>query len=618
MPTLGNKKQMLLNQIKNRSNIEANDLKKLLEQWDDLHIDDFKGCISSSLYTELTDLARDPQEVELCRSIEAAEQNTPQEIESLMKLCREYLSKYPTAPMSAKIRNISDSLPAKLQAAEVEQRRLKEEERMRKAREEKEQREALEWETLDRNDYKELKKYRERHPDTIHMDELDNLSWEITKMAVSKSSLTRYISDWPLGRHVVEANNALNEFQEWDDIKHTGDIFDVYDYREAHSSSPFINDINSKYYAMRDEMLEEMKSNPSEFGVDDVKRIVSYDIFKKWELEDEGLITEESWERLEIDRQLLPNLQDFMVENPYIEAMPDCTDVYLFGTPGTGKTCLLMGLTGANGNNYTLNMRINGGEYAAALQEYAHAGLTPGPTFGSFVTTINGTVYEETRRGKIINHNINLVEMSGEEFATRIAENAEPSLADMGTGATNLMKNNNPKAFFIIVDATKDKVKIEYVERIKDEDGNIIDERIRKKYISQLTILNKFVSLFSLPQNKDIMNKVDAIHFIVTKADVLGERSERGEKARDLLLQHYTGPVEALKALCRQSRRINRATGYNPLVFTFSLGQFYLGDVFSFDKEDSVEIMDIIREITGGTREKTFIDKLKDMLGGGN
>ena len=69
MPTLGNKKQMLLNQIKNRSNIEANDLKKLLEQWDDLHIDDFKGCISSALYNDLIDLARDPQEVELCRSI---------------------------------------------------------------------------------------------------------------------------------------------------------------------------------------------------------------------------------------------------------------------------------------------------------------------------------------------------------------------------------------------------------------------------------------------------------------------------------------------------------------------------------------------------------------------
>ena len=279
-----------------------------------------------------------------------------------------------------------------------------------------------------------------------------------------------------------------------------------------------------------------------------------------------------------------------------------------------------MGLTGANGyrdergQSYTLNMRTQGGPYASALQQYVSAGITPGRTFGKFVTTINGQV-NELNRNKIINHRINLVEMSGEEFALRIADSKEVSLSNMGTGATNLLRNENRKVFFIIVDSSKEKVKVEYVEQIKDAEGNVIDERIRKKYIWQLDILNKFVSLFELPENQEIMKRVDAIHFVVTKADMLGDKTTRKEKARNLLLSKYSGPVEQLKNYCRQTKRINYSTNYRPQVFTFSLGRFYLGDVFTFDKSETIQIVDTIRTVTGGIKEKGWWDRLKESIG---
>ena len=205
--------------------------------------------------------------------------------------------------------------------------------------------------------------------------------------------------------------------------------------------------------------------------------------------------------------------------------------------------------------------------------------------------------------------------MSGEEFALHIADNQDVSLADMGTGATNLLRNDNRKVFFIIVDSTKDSVKFNYMEQVRDADGNIIEDRIRKRYISQLDILNKFVSLFTLPENADIMRRVDAIHFIVTKADMLGDYATRKELARDLLHEKYRGPVQNLKNFCQQSKTINAGTKYAPQVFTFSLGKFYLGDVFDFDNQETLDIIEAIRVITQGKKETTWWDKVCSVFG---
>ena len=130
----------------------------------------------------------------------------------------------------------------------------------------------------------------------------------------------------------------------------------------------------------------------------------------------------------------------------------------------------------------------------------------------------------------------------------------------MGTGATNLLRNSNRKVFFIIVDCSKEKVKVEYIEQVKDAQVYVVDERIRKKYIWQLDILNKFVGLFELPENQEIMKQVDTIHFVVTKAGMLG-------------------------------------------------------DVFRFDSSETIQIVDTIRMVTSSTKEKGWWDKLKETFG---
>lgn len=606
MPHLGTQKQLLLNQVKNQPGIALSQLVSLIENYDDLNIVDFKGYVSDIIYEQLADVARDPNERQMWDSILAAPLDTPQLVQDAQRLLSTYISRYPAGPKVVEAQEKSNEFQTVL-AQLMENIR----------REEAAKREQQDWIMLDRGNYTALQVYKSKYPDSVHKHELDELMWKNTMAVLSRHSLDKYLNDWPDGLHAQEARVAIGEIVGWDEIKHSRDldIFKVDEYRDSHPGSLFKSDVDRVFFDMKEALLKKMKETPSEFGRDFVQKILDADIFKIWELMDEGLMTDESYETLfNTDRSLFPTIADYQTENAGVTAPEDCTDIYLFGTPGTGKTCLLMGLTAANGCGYTLNMKTQGGAYAAALQEYVNAGITPGRTFGKFVTVINGNVNETLKQDRVISHRINLVEMSGEEFALRIADNQEVSLSNMGTGATNLLKNDNKKVFFIIVDASTLRVKVEYLEDRKDAEGHVVEQVVRKKYISQLDILNKFVSLFELPENQDIMKKVDAIHFVVTKADVLGDKETRLQNARDLLLKTYMGPVELLKDYCRKSKRINFSTKYRPQVFTFSLGKFYLGDVFKFDKEETLKIIDTIRIVTSGLKEKTWWDKFKESI----
>lgn len=604
MPRLNGQKQLLLNQVKNQPNIDLQQLVALVNQYEDLSPQDFNGYISDLLLNQLLEAGRDPKEVELWTKIQIAPTSTPAEIQEVQRLVSTYTMQFPQGPKITEVEDLADLLQRKMVTVmEQERKRLEE------------QKELNDWNALEKGNYNALRRYKLKYPSSVHLDEIDDLMWINTRNVISEPNLKRYLSDWPTGRHADEANQALGEIGEWDRVKRSHDLFQVDDYRDNHPDSPFKHEIDSKYYELRDEELNKMKANPSEYGKDIVEKLIAADIFTEFELMDEELMTEDSWNRLRQDRDYLPNLQSYQIEDPNVQAPEGCTDIYLFGTPGTGKSCLLMGLTGANGSGYTINMRKSGGPYAAALQQYVQEGITPGRTFGKFVTTISGEVTEKNKRGDIIGHRINFVEMSGEEFALRIADNREVSLANMGTGATNLLRNKNRKVFLIIVDPTKLKVKVEYKDEIRDAEGNLIGQNVRKKYVSQLDIMNKFVSLFELDENQDIMSKVDAIHFIVTKADMLGDGAARLTKARDLLLSTYQGPIEQLKSYCRKTKRINYSTKYKPQVFTFSLGRFYLGDIFNFDRTETLQIIDTIRIITGGTRESSWWDRFVKVIG---
>ena len=110
------------------------------------------------------------------------------------------------------------------------------------------------------------------------------------------------------------------------------------------------------------------------------------------------------------------------------------------------------------------------------------------------------------------------------------------------------------------------------------------------------------------------MKKVDSIHIIVTKADTLGEPLQRDDKALEVFNKNYgMNIVPPLIEVCRDYN-INRNSNYRPKLFTFSLGTFYVGGLYEYEETDSDNLVKAIMNATGGERQKTFWDKVRDVL----
>ena len=326
MAILNGQKQMLINQVKNSSQIEVSTLVELIKKYDDLNIEDFKGVISDLLYSELIEAGRDANEVALWQQITNASQETPEEVQKLQRMLVQYQSQYPNAPMCVEAGRMVTILQQKMQKLVAEQTK-------RAAI----QREENDWLNLEKGNYNSLHLYKQKYPESAHRDELDDLMWSNTTIVLSLHNLNRYLADWPEGKHASEARQALGEIAQWEQVKRSRDIFKVDDYRDNHPDSVFKFEIDSLYYELRSEVLANMKKNPTEYDKNDVDNFIAADIFSLYDFFDNELMTDESWEVLCTGRDNYPDIAEYQIENPNLKAPENCTDIYLLGTPGTGK-----------------------------------------------------------------------------------------------------------------------------------------------------------------------------------------------------------------------------------------------------------------------------------------
>jgi hypothetical protein len=99
MAILGNKKQILLNQVKRQPIEDIRQLVSLIHKYEDLEPEDFRGYISEDLFKQLMDALRDPREILMWERILAASRETPEEINAVLNDLREYLNRYPESPV---------------------------------------------------------------------------------------------------------------------------------------------------------------------------------------------------------------------------------------------------------------------------------------------------------------------------------------------------------------------------------------------------------------------------------------------------------------------------------------------------------------------------------------
>lgn len=469
------------------------------------------------------------------------------------------------------------------------------------------------WALTDRTSIDAVMSFVYKHPRSIHAAETDDLVWDLTDKG-SIDALQQYINLFPSGKHLGEAKGLITAILDWQDVKAAGDIFATSRFLHDNPDSPLAYEARVQLASQKEAEIRDMRANASSYSAARLLQLLDEGVFHENELFRAGVLTPRVLDSLRNASLItLPEMAKVIAQSsPSCD--DDATDVYFWGIPSTGKSCLLMGLSSSDSLN--VNLATGSGNYAEALMQFVDCGKTIPATPGSFVATLNATITGDDG----IDHKVNLVEMAGEDFAFKIVKNPDGNFAfeDMGTGATQLLMNDNRKVFFIIIDPTVSRLNYPhyYVKSYDEQTGDPIYD-IEMLLVDQLLVVKKLVDLFAKPENAKILKKVDAINFVMTKSDLLdSNESVRDEKAYQIFNAKYRSKVlKGLKNLCEEYA-INEGNDHNPKLYTFSLGRFYVGGIYDYDNTDSEKIIEAIRLSTFGTRRMSFWDKLKKKVNG--
>ena len=396
--------------------------------------------------------------------------------------------------------------------------------------------------------------------------------------------------------------------EEWNNVKKSNDIFGVNDYIKQNPNTPFMQQALTHIGGLKQKEITIMRNDFRQYEVDKLLRLIDDGIFTERELIDAKVTTEQILQTLR-DLNLRTDLPDIYkaIELSQTECKDGCTDVYFVGGPSSGKTSIIMGLSRCN--KLHVNLAASGGEYAAAIQQHVDVGVTVPPTPIECLPTIEAAIYKPSAFLRT-----NLVDLSGMDicdFAQDLDQIVTFERLDSVVG--KLLRNNNRKVFFLIIDPTKDAIGRILYETIDGYDENGMAITYLEPYvITQKIFLQKIIDFFKDSRNSEMMKKIDAIHIIMTKADILSKnKAEREKKASNIFNNKYGRDIlDPLSDLCKKYS-INKNTRYFPQLYTFSLGKFYIGGLYEYDSDDSNTLA---RVLLNTINKKTWWNKIIEIF----
>lgn len=430
--------------------------------------------------------------------------------------------------------------------------------------------------------------------------QLDHLMWEwVLRQPNPLQSAGRYQGVFgSAGLHNAEISTLTQAAQAWDSWLKDADLHSLLTFMEQNPDYPFITRVQERINALKAEALEEIRVKLNSFPPSLFKAYAESGIFTAEELMEAAQADEDLYKRIlniERTRAILPPEPEGQTQFGKGVGEPGVTDVIFFGISSTGKTCVLSGLLlnsymGFDGRHYS-------GDYAQLVQNYAMEGVALEGTPEGFVATISAWVNDGRNKYKF-----NLFEMAGEEFRDRIAEavydDGEPitTFEHMGQGAPEILNSPNEKLLFLLIDPTVNQMQA----------------------IAQRKAVGAMLSMMFSPENRQFMQRVLGLHFIVTKADTLGNGHERLDRAAKFLDTVITDAwkqkmIEECLAL-GVNRSSDPSRNGRPMVFPYSLGHFTVGNIFAYDPEPSRQILQVVCDYCRPESKGGFISSVKELF----
>lgn len=275
----------------------------------------------------------------------------------------------------------------------------------------------------------------------------------------------------------------------------------------------------------------------------------------------------------------------------------DRTDIFFLGVPRSGKSTVLSALFYTMYREGRWKHKVNidpktkkdpSLQYYHGLLKAVQAHKPPESTSTDTISYISMDVPAGERRDKTAH--LNFVEISGEaveKLAESISTDQSSTVVWDRLGASNVMRNNNSKILFFLLD---------YNTIIDNTDGmDVLEQELTLK-----TALDVLTNDGKGRDNTDgcTMSKVESVAILLTKADLMGSDSveERQQIAMQYLQSNFKGFMNTLSQYCVKFD-INHRNGNKPLVFTFSAGKFFVGNTMEFDDHDTTLLAKRIEEL---------------------
>jgi hypothetical protein len=257
------------------------------------------------------------------------------------------------------------------------------------------------------------------------------------------------------------------------------------------------------------------------------------------------------------------------------------TDLYFFGQPGSGKSCILASIFYyLEEQGMIINNAHNpeGNRYRNQLRDELSYGILPDSTAAEGVNYIPIELINPDNEGA--RHPLNFIEMSGELFNKAY----EGGISEENLAAKNYLNNTNRKLIYFVLD---------------------YDQHERSKTFSSGPLQSsKMQTILALLDQFGTLNYTDGIYLVVTKSDLFPYGVDRFQYAKQFIESSYKGFIVNCKELQQRYRN-----NFKILVYPYSIGEVRFQNMLIRPDLGSPEM--VIGDVLTQTffKKKNFIQK---------